>query len=127
MKADTASLRTRVRDINTPLSTMVRTITLKTKKETTLEHIINQQYLTDNCTTPLPSNHGIYCLLKCMISLVFREMQAKVERYTNSYQLEYLEYRKEKATSVGKDVEESEPSFIVGGKCKMVQPYWKMI
>ena len=30
-------------------------------------------------------------------------------------------------TNVGEDVEKREPSYTVGGKCKLVQPLWETV
>ena len=62
---------------------------------------------------------------KCPASLIVREIQIKTTKNTTWHQSKYLKLATQEITDVGEDVKKGEPSYTVGGECKLAQPLWK--
>ena len=52
--------------------------------------------------------------------------KSKLQRSTTSHQSEWLSLSLQ-ITNTGEGVEKREPSYAVGGECRLVQPLWKIV
>ena len=64
---------------------------------------------------------------RCSTSLIIREMQIKTTMRYHLTQVRMAIIKSLQAINAGEGVEKREPSYTVGGECKVVQPLWRTV